>query len=318
VAPGTDATPASRRDAVVSGALSHQALIHNSQAQLTDAAAAFVTLGLESGDPVLVAAEAQTVGALRAELGADAGLVELHESSEWFPRPYERLQELRRRAAEVPDGGHLHVVDEWSWGSSGAAAREWARFESVLNLVLADAPLLLLCPFDQRVVSHAVLEAARRTHPELIEGGAAVTSSEFIPPGAYLSPAPAKPPEDAVTLPAAWPELREAVRAHAERVAMGPKRTDDLVLAVQEIATNAGVHGSPPVHAQLWDHADELVCQVSDGGGGRLDPHTGWVPPDDPGGGGWGLPIARLTSDALEISAGPERTVVTLFVSLAS
>ncbi len=91
---------------------------------------------------------------------------------------------------------------------------------------------------------------------------------------------------------------------------------DDLVLAVQEVATNAERHGRSPVVAKLWEEQGELLCQVSDGGGGSLDPHTGWVPPGDPAGGGWGLPIARVTCDALEITAEADRTVVTLIVSL--
>jgi anti-sigma regulatory factor (Ser/Thr protein kinase) len=313
---GTGATPAPKRDKVVSQGLSHQALIYSSETQLADATAAFVRLGLEVGDPVLVVARPQSLNALRAELGSDADLIELHESTAWFPHPFQRLQELRRLVAEVREGNFLRVIDERVLGRSGASAREWARYDSVINRVLAEAPLRLVCLFHESSLPQPVLAAAVRTHPELIEKGAAVASAEFVPPGRFLPGTPPAPPDGAVTLPLPWSELRVAVREHAERLGMTPERADDVVLAVQEVATNADLHGAPPVRAQLWEHDGELVCQVVDGGAGGLDPLTGWVPPDDPGGSGWGLPIARLTCDAVEIGAGTGRTVVTLFMSL--
>ena len=67
-------------------------------------------------------------------------------------------------------------------GRSGASAREWARYDSVINLVLAEAPLRLVCLFHESSLPQPVLEAAVRTHPELIEKGAAVASTEFVRP----------------------------------------------------------------------------------------------------------------------------------------
>ena len=58
---------------------------------------------------MLVTARPQSLNALRAELGRDADLIELHESTVWFPHPFQRLQELRRLAAEVPEGNFLRL-----------------------------------------------------------------------------------------------------------------------------------------------------------------------------------------------------------------
>jgi anti-sigma regulatory factor (Ser/Thr protein kinase) len=303
---------------VVSQGLSHQALIYRSQTQLTNATAAFVRLGLELGDPVLVAARPATVTSLRDALGNDADLVQLQDSRTWFPHPFQRLQELRRLAAEVPAERALRVIHEWAWEGSGATARGWARFESVVNVALAEVPLRFVCLFDGRSLPAAVLQMAAHTHPQLIEDGAAVDSAGFAAPGGHAPDPPPASPASALTLPLAWTELRVAVREHAERLGVASARVDDVVLAVQEVATNAAVHGEPPVRAQIWEEAGELVCQVSDGGAGSLDPHTGWVPPDDPAGGGWGLPIARLTCAAVEIGRASDRTVVTMFVTLDS
>ena len=109
----------------------------------------------------------------------------MHDASSWFPRPFQRLQELCRLSADVPEGNSLRVIDEWIWADSGAPAREWARFDSMVNLVLAEAPLRFVCLFDERLLSRSVLDMAAHTHPELIRDGAAVASAEFVAAGDY-------------------------------------------------------------------------------------------------------------------------------------
>ncbi len=303
---------------MVSGGLSHQALIYRSQSELTATTAAFVRVGLEAGDLVVVAAKPTTLDALRAGLGPDAAQAQLHATGDWFPHPFQRLQEMRRLTAEARPGTVVRLIDEWTWDGSDAATREWARLESVTNHVLAGVPLGLVSLFDGHSLPDPVLEIAVRTHPRLIENGAAVPSPGFVAPARYLPGAAPDPPRSAVDLPLPWPELRVATRSEAERLGVSPERLDDVVLAVQEVATNADRHGAPPVRIRLWQHGDELVCQVTDGGRGDLDPRTGWLTPDNPAGGGWGLPIARLTCDAVEIGSGPAGTVVTLSVTLGS
>lgn len=315
---GAGATPAPGREPVVSERLSHQALIYRSQTQLTATTAAFVRVGLEAGDPVLVAAKPTTLDALRAGLGPDAGQVELHAAGDWFPHPFQRLQEMCRLTAEARPGTVVRLIDEWPWDGSDAATREWARLESVTNHVLAGVALRLVSLFDARSLPASVLEIAVRTHPELIENGAAVPSPGFVAPDRYLPGAAPDPPCSAADLPLPWPELRVAARSEAERLGVAPERLDDVVLAVQEVATNAERHGAPPVRIRLWRRGEELVCQVTDGGRVHLDPRTGWLTPDNPAGGGWGLPIARLTCDAVEIGRGADGTVVTLSVTLGS
>ena len=168
---------------MVSERLSHQALIYRSQSQLTATTAAFVRVGLEAGDPVLVAAKPATLDALRAELGPDAGQVELRATGDWFSHPFQRLQEMRRLTAEARPGTVVRLIDEWTWDGSDAATREWARLESVTNHVLAGVALRLVSLFDARSLPASVLEIAARTHPELIENGAAVPSPEIRGPG---------------------------------------------------------------------------------------------------------------------------------------
>ena len=85
---------------MVSQRLSHQALIYRSQSQLAATTAAFVRVGLEAGDPVLVAAKPATLDAC-GPARPGRGQVALRATGDWFPHPFQRLQEMRRLTTEA-------------------------------------------------------------------------------------------------------------------------------------------------------------------------------------------------------------------------
>src|SRR5271169_587692 len=60
--------------------------------------------------------------------------------------------------------------------------------------------------------------------------------------------------------------LRAAVAAHGAQAGLPPGRTDDLVIAVHELAANAVRHGAGHGRLRVWraDHA--LLCEISDDG----------------------------------------------------
>ena len=79
-------------------------------------------------------------------------------------------------------------------------------------------------------------------------------------------------------------------------------RVDDLVLAVNEVATNAVEHGSGDAHLDMWaaPSVRGLVCEVHDGG--RLaDPLPGLRAPHPGDPRGRGLWIARQMCDLLHV-----------------
>src|SRR5947209_6724193 len=61
-------------------------------------------------------------------------------------------------------------------------------------------------------------------------------------------------------------ELRQLVTAWASKEALAPEPTEDLVLAVHEIATNSVRHGGGVGMLRLWRTSEELVCEVQDAG----------------------------------------------------
>ncbi|MCK2220897.1 ATP-binding protein [Actinomadura sp. ATCC 31491] len=106
--------------------------------------------------------------------------------------------------------------------------------------------------------------------------------------------------------------LRRTVAEHAAYEGLSGRRLEDFVLAVNEITTNAVVHGGGHGRLRLWSHAGLLWCEVADEGPG-LPP--GWIgdrpPPAGLSGGGRGLWLTRMLCDHITIVSGPGGTVVT-------
>jgi anti-sigma regulatory factor (Ser/Thr protein kinase) len=299
--------------------LVHQALLYDSAQEFVAASIPFVRAGLERGDAVFAATTPRNIEALRDALGADAARVELEDSTTWQTRPYDRLHAFRRMAERLPEGAGLRAMGEPVWGGSPAVVRQWARYESVVNLALADAPMRFVCLYDTSALPDDILEHARHTHPELVEHGAEMPCPSFVSPEEFLPGRPPSPPEHPAELPLESVPFRRLLAERARDAGLSEPRVAELVLAANEVATNALMHGMPPFRASLWQQDGELICQIADSGRGLADPLAGWLPPDDGAVHGWGLPIARQLCDALEIAPSDRGgTTASLHVSLAA
>ncbi len=127
-------------------------------------------------------------------------------------------------------------------------------------------------------------------------------------------------------------QLRASVAAHATQAGLPPRRADDLVIAVHELAANVVRHGSGHGRLRIWRHGQALHCQVTDEGpppGAGAWPVT--VPGEDPGsasaaaGGppwrvepGHGLWLVRQLADRTSLHPGPQGTAVTISFTLGS
>jgi anti-sigma regulatory factor (Ser/Thr protein kinase) len=111
--------------------------------------------------------------------------------------------------------------------------------------------------------------------------------------------------------------LRAAVQAHATQLGMPAARTDDLVIAVHELAANAVRHGAGSGRVRLWVRDGELRCQVEDGGVAQQSSSAdqnvaeGW-----PFSSGHGLWLVRLVADELGVFSGPDGTRATVAFGL--
>lgn len=111
------------------------------------------------------------------------------------------------------------------------------------------------------------------------------------------------------------PGVRRFVAAHARKCGLDEDSIGDLVIAVNEIATNGVRHGSPKAELYMWASEDRVFAEVRDEG------H--WVPSsagDDPPAadaeGGMGLWVTRQICSAVHIIAGEHGTIVRLEMPL--
>jgi anti-sigma regulatory factor (Ser/Thr protein kinase) len=109
--------------------------------------------------------------------------------------------------------------------------------------------------------------------------------------------------------------LRAAVQADAIQAGLPKSRTDDLVIAVHELAANAVRHGAGAGRLRMWERDGALHCQVDDGGSPASGSQAG------PGGNmadrwpflqGHGLWLVRLVADQISVFSGPGGTRATI------
>ena len=149
------------------------------------------------------------------------------------------------------EGRPVRGIGEPIWaGRSADELAECERHEALLNLAFADAPpWSLLCPYDTQTLPPRVVDEARRSHPSVRDSGGHHRTAEYRGLDDIGAPFDAPLPDP----PAGASELRFAshdlaavrawVDAQASRSGLGPSRSEDLVLAVNEIVTNSVRHG---------------------------------------------------------------------------
>jgi anti-sigma regulatory factor (Ser/Thr protein kinase) len=224
-----------------------------------------------------------------------------------------------REFVDANPGRRLRGIGEPVWAErSPAELVECQRHEALLNLAFAEADgFTLLCPYDVDALSAAVVARAHHSHPVVVQDGAARPSDGCAELDAiaapFVEPLP-DPPDDAHALAFEAGTLGAVRELAAERAAaaeLNEQRAGDLVLAVNEIATNSVLHGGGHGVLCIWDDGDSLVCEISDGGA-ITEPLAGRRRP--PGGnvGGHGLWLANQLCDLVQIRAFADGGVVRL------
>ncbi|MFI6762951.1 ATP-binding protein [Micromonospora sp. NPDC050417] len=111
--------------------------------------------------------------------------------------------------------------------------------------------------------------------------------------------------------------LRHSVAAHAEASGLAGQRLDDFVLVVNELITNAVLHGGGQGRLRLWPATGAVCCEVSDHGTGiGADRLADRRRPGPESAGGWGLWLARRLSDEMAVETGPAGTTVRITARL--
>jgi anti-sigma regulatory factor (Ser/Thr protein kinase) len=298
---------------------SHEALFYAGEDDFVARTLPFVQDGLEAGEPVLVALRERNREALSGALGSDACEVTFVDMAAIGGNPARIIPVWQdfvseQMAADRPFRG----IGEPVWPERSAAELvECHRHESLLNMAFDDGPSWrLLCPYDTVALDPETVEAARRTHPRVIENGMAADSAGYVDyggAGAPLAPAPS----DAARLRFSGPSLtavRAFVTAVAGRVEVDEQRTADLVLAVNELAANSLIHATGEGELRVWVDNGHLVCEIADEGS-IADPLAGRRRPSFEAPGGRGLWIVNQLCDLVEMRSSGDGTTIRVRVA---
>ncbi|RCV49626.1 sensor histidine kinase [Marinitenerispora sediminis] len=302
----------------------HEGMLFASPAELAGVVVPRIRSAEAAGEHVVVALADAHAGLVRAGLGAAAASVRFVDRARWYEAPGRTLAALHRLGVAHADR-HVTVVGEPVLPlDEPLALREWHRLDSVLDAALACAPLRVLCVHDARTLPAGVRREVARTHPVLLAGPTgAVASRDYRDPVLYSAadagrrlPAPTGRTET-LEIVADLTALRERVLGAADRAGLTGDRLGDLVVSVNEMAANVLEHGAGKGWISLWRIPGHLVCDVFDEGGGLTDPLSGYYPTDVLSVRGYGLWITRQVCDFMEISGGPDGSLVRLYFRTA-
>lgn len=305
----------------------HEALLYAGEQDFLDGALPFLREAVAADAPALVAVSSRKIALLRDALGTEAAArVEFADMTELGRNPGRIIAAWHDFAAAHADAELLYGIGEPIWaGRSDEELVECHRHEALLNLAFADVHgFRLLCPYDTEGLAPAVVAEACRTHPCLTGADGSRESLAYsglptiaAPFDAPLAPPPASAEEvayDAGTIPA----VRIFVACAARAAGVGRARCEDLVLAVDELATNSVRHGGGRGTLRLWTDDDAVVCEVRDAG--RIaDPLAGRARPTSAGApGGYGLWLVHQLCDLVEVRTSAHGTTVRVRVARAT
>jgi anti-sigma regulatory factor (Ser/Thr protein kinase) len=306
------------------GAFRHEALLYSGVDDFLTRTVPFVLDGVGNGEPTLVVVDRPKIDLLRAALGDAAGGVEFADMAEVGRNPACIIPAWHEFVARHHDHpAPLRGIAEPISARRGPDELvECQLHESLLNRAFADGPpWWLLCPYDTSSLGSEVLEEAGRSHPFTSgghigrhqpgdEGSAAddSLSTRSLPP----APSTATPFRFHIR---SLPTVRRLAAFHADRLQVSAARRDDLVLAVDEVATNSIRHGGGRGALRVWNSADRLVCEISDRGS-IDDPLVGRIPPGRLQPDGRGLWMANQLCDLVQIRSSDAGTTVRLHLLL--
>jgi anti-sigma regulatory factor (Ser/Thr protein kinase) len=301
----------------------HGALLYSGDADYVCGTEAFIRSGLEADETVLVVVEPDKQSLLRDALGRDARSVTFEDMDDVGHNPGCIIAVWREFVAThtTSTRGVRGIGEPISPRRSAAELAECHQHESLLNVAFdGGVAWSLLCPYDVEALDPSVVADARQTHPHLIEDGTRCSSHAFDPRTADLwlnAPLPAPPANarcvafDAKSLRTVRSVLTELARTSG----LSDDRTADLVLAVNELATNSVTHGAGTGTLTFWADGHSLICDVFDSGH-LHDPLAGRRRPDPRDVGGRGLWLANQLSDLTQLRRMTAGTRIRLHFSV--
>lgn len=301
----------------------HEAVLYAGDAGFVEALVPFVRAGLDDDDEVVVVVNGQKIRLLREALAADADRVTFADMEVIGRNPARIIPAWREFFnARSAGGRRVRGVGEPIWaGRSDAEIAECERHELLLNLAFADAfAMWLVCPYDVKALSPTVVDEVERTHPLVCLGDERRTADRYHESGEvgpFDAPLPDPPAGSALLAfeSGSLHTLRRFVSRRAEALGLRGSQLADLLLAVNEVATNSLRHGGGRGTLQLWADDGAVLCEVRDHG--HIDaPLVGRIRPDSLNEGGRGLWLVNQLCDLVQLRSFAEGSAVRMHMRL--
>ena len=251
----------------------------------------------------------EVAGGLRERLGTD-GITSLTPLTRAARESAQTVAAWRARELRALTSGEreILVLAEHDPDLDGPDGTYWTEYEAALNISLGGLPMTQVCAYPQLPLHRVVADAAVANHAFLLQGAELVGQ-----PGApryrprYFAACRSRRRTCSGRRTSSCATTRSSSAACAGRwrtrcadSRLDAERAEDMVLAVNEIATNAVEHGSAQAELFVWASDDELVCELHDEGDLAL-PLIGLAPPHPSQPRGRGTWIARQLCDALHV-----------------
>jgi anti-sigma regulatory factor (Ser/Thr protein kinase) len=303
----------------------HSALFYSGEDAFLEGALPFLEEAVAAEEPTLVAVASARIELLREALGSQADKVRFADMHVLGSNPARIIPAWRCFLEErAPDKRPARGIGEPIWaGRSEAELTECQRHESLLNVAFDGGQAWrLLCPYDLEALDDHVIEAARVSHPFLAQHGVSRMSDTYLCRHEATSPfhgelpMPCNQPQELAFTSEELAPLRRFVSKRAADASLDSDRTADLVLAVNELATNSLRHGGGTGTLRIWTEADTLLCEVHDSGH-ITEPLVGRTAPIPTRPTGRGLWVVNHLCDLVQIRSTPTGSIVRVHMRLA-
>jgi anti-sigma regulatory factor (Ser/Thr protein kinase) len=298
----------------------HEALLYAGDDGFLEGTLPWIRDAVAAGEPILVVVSAARIARLRDELGAQAEDVTFADMAQVGTNPARIIPAWREFVdAHAGHGRRLRGIGEPIWPQrSPDELVECQRHEALLNLAFAGAEdFWLLCPYDVDALPPDVIEKAHRSHPTVVAGDETRRSDIYDAVDAVAAPFAeplSEPPRDADELAfgsGTLAAVRRLVQRRARDAGLSEVSTSDLILAVNEVATNSIRHGGGAGVLRAWLTEDVLIFEVADAGA-IADPLAGRERPSSGQSGGHGLWLCNQVCDLVQLRTFTGGSVVRL------
>jgi len=168
--------------------LKHCTMLYATHEEFVENASQFIAEGLERSEATVAVTTAPKIRLIQKELGDKAAEVTYVEARRWYSTPMSALAGYRKFIDQSLElgSGWIRILGEPVWsGRSTSEVALWTRYESLLNLELAGAPITVLCPYDTSALDPRILEHAQATHPHTRTHSEIARNPRYVEPSRF-------------------------------------------------------------------------------------------------------------------------------------